>query len=227
MTSNKEDYLKAIYEEGGLEKSIPNKVISNKLGIAPASVSEMLTKLNQQELIIYEAYKGSRLTEKGLEACINIVRSHRLWEVFLMRHLGYSWREAHEDAHLLEHVAPLRMVDRLNIFLNYPQTCPHGSYIPQGGKDRIHNKLYRLSDLCEGDIALVCKIVEDGELLDYLEKKDLKINEKIEMKNIDDYEGPVTFVQNEKTISISFRAATQVFVDPETICNRRQNSGKQ
>lgn len=213
MTSNKEDYLKAIYEEGGLEKVIPNKVISEKLGIAPASVSEMLSKLSNQGLIAYEPYKGSRLTAEGLAACLDVVRSHRLWEVFLMRHLGYTWREAHEDAHLLEHIAPVRMIDRLEMFLNYPQTCPHGSLIPQKGQTLNQVRLQRLSDLSEGDTATVCRIVEDGKLLDYLERSGLEIHKNIQVLAIDDYEGPVTFSQEGRTISISFKAATQIYVE--------------
>lgn len=213
MTSNKEDYLKAIYEEGGLEKIIPNKVISEKLGIAPASVSEMLSKLSSQGLVTYEPYKGSRLTPEGMEACVDVVRSHRLWEVFLMRYLGYTWREAHEDAHLLEHIAPARMIDRLDSFLNYPQTCPHGSLIPQKGQTLNQVRLQRLSDLSEGDTAMVCRVVEDGRLLDYLERSGLEIHKNIQVLAIDDYEGPVTFSQEGQTISISFKAATQIYVE--------------
>lgn len=213
MTSNKEDYLKAIYEEGGLEKVVPNKLIAEKLGIAPASVTEMLAKLSQQGLIDYEAYKGSRLTDKGLAACINVVRSHRLWEVFLMEHLGYSWREAHEDAHLLEHISPSRMVDRLDAFLNYPKTCPHGSMIPRKGKVPDNLRLGRLSDMKEGETAFICRIVEDGKLLDYLERSGLQIHKEIKILAIDDYEGPVSFLQEGKTITISYKAASQIFVE--------------
>ncbi|MGL5437904.1 MAG: metal-dependent transcriptional regulator [Lachnospiraceae bacterium] len=213
MTSNQEDYLKTIYDEGGLETTVPNKIIAEKLGIAQASVSEMLSKLNQQGLITYEAYKGSRLTAAGLAACIDVVRSHRLWEVFLMRHLGYTWREAHEDAHLLEHIAPARMIDRLDDFLNNPQTCPHGSLIPQKGKTPASVALHRLSDLSAGETAIICRVVEDGSLLDYLERSGLQIHKLIKVVLVDDYEGPVTFQQDNREICISFKAATQVFVE--------------
>ena len=213
MTSNKEEYLKAIYEEGGLETPVPNKAIANKLGIAQPSVSEMLSKLHRQGLIVYEAYKGSRLTDEGLMACIDLVRSHRLWEVLLMRHLGYSWREAHEDAHLLEHVAPERMMERLDRFLNYPQTCPHGSWIPQKGEIPERLTLQRLSELRVGDRATVIRLEEDGALLDYLERIGLQIHEPIEVQAVEDYEGPMKILQGAKSIHISYKAATQVFVE--------------
>lgn len=213
MTSNKEDYLKVIYEEGGLEQSVKNKRISEKLGIAPASVSEMLTKLDGQGFITYKAYKGSRLTSEGLSACLEVVRSHRIWEVFLIRCLGYTWREAHEDAHSLEHAASERMIDRLDAFLNYPKACPHGARIPQGGEPSDTVRMRRLSDLSKGDKAVVCRVLEDGKLLDYLERNGLEINKTIQVLSIDDYEGPVTFIQEGKTISISFKAAAQVYVE--------------
>lgn len=216
MTSNKEDYLKIIYEEGGMEKIVANKIIAAKLGIAPASVSEMLWKLSEQNLIVYQPYKGSQLTEAGLAACIDVVRSHRLWEVFLMRHLGYSWREAHEDAHLLEHIAPKRMIDRLDTFLNYPQTCPHGAPIPNTQVKLSQATLRRLSDLSPGERVIICRIIEDGALMDYLEQSGLELQKEIYLESIDDYEGPVTFLQGEKRIIISFKAATQIFVENQS-----------
>lgn len=212
MTSNQEDYLKTIYDQGGLESTVPNKIIAKKLGIAQASVSEMLSKLNQQGLIVYEAYKGARLTAAGLAACIDVVRSHRIWEVFLLRHLGYTWREAHEDAHLLEHIAPVRMIDRLDGFLNYPQTCPHGSPIPQKGKTPAAVCQQRLSDLSAGDTAAIVRVAEDGPLLDYLERSGLQIQKLIQVVTVGDYEGPITFLQDNREICISFKAAAQVFV---------------
>lgn len=217
MTSNKEDYLKVIYEEGGLEQAVSNKKIAGHLGIAAASVSEMLTKLARQNLISYAPYKGSRLTAQGMASCINVIRSHRLWEVFLMRHLGYSWREAHEDAHLLEHAAPPRMVDRLDGFLNYPQTCPHGSLIPHKGEVPCDIMTKRLTDLSQGDLATICRITEDGELLDYLERSGLQLQIPIQVLSLDDYEGPVKFRQENKTIQISYKAAKQVFVKLEDL----------
>lgn len=212
MTSNKEDYLKVIYEEGGAGRLVPNKVLSEKLGIAPASVSEMLAKLCAQGLIEYQAYKGSRLTEQGVLACLAVVRSHRLWEVFLMQHLGYSWREAHEDAHLLEHAAPARMVERLDAFLNYPKTCPHGSVIPPRGEVPVSTQVRRLSQLQPGEQAVVYRVEEDGELLDYLEKSGLLIGQEIQVLAVGDYEGPICFRQGGRKLQISYKAAVSVYV---------------
>ncbi|MFA6688683.1 MAG: metal-dependent transcriptional regulator [Sphaerochaetaceae bacterium] len=215
MTSNQEDYLKVLYEAGGLERHISNKEIADKLAVAPASVSEMLAKLNQNGLVEYEPYKGSRLTEAGLAACMDVVRSHRLWEVFLMRHLGYTWREAHEDAHLLEHVAPARMVERLDMFLNHPRMCPHGHEIPQRRELPHPVPLLRLSDLHVGERAVVSQIEEEGALLDYLERIGLHIRKPVEVVEIEEYEGGVTFVQEGRMIHVGQAAARRIFVERE------------
>ena len=214
MTASKEDYLKAIYEQGGMENCVSNKQIAEKLGVAAASVSEMLARLQQDGLIEYRAYHGSRLTPAGLDACIHVVRSHRLWEVFLMRCLGYTWREAHEDAHLLEHIAPERMVDRLDAFLGFPQNCPHGAQIPpKGGTMEEAPALDTLNGLEPGRTAVVRRIAEVGKLLDYLAGSGLRVGGEVCVVARDEYEGPVTFTQDGRSITISSKAASQVYVD--------------
>ena len=206
--------MKIIYEEGGLKEPVANKIIAEKLQLSPASVSEMLTKLQHNGLIDYVAYKGSILTEKGIEVCKGVLRSHRLWEVFLMRHLHYSWREAHEEAHLLEHVSTERMVERLDKFLNFPHDCPHGEPIPRNGVGmEDHCLLVPISNLSVGETAKLSRIVEEGELLDYAERSGLKIGENICILSRDEYEGPIHFSQEGHDITISYKAATKIFVE--------------
>ena len=214
MTSNKEDYLKAIYDAGGYDHYISNKVLVEKLGVAPASVSEMLSKLQVDGLIEYRAYHGSKLTEKGLKSCISVVRCHELWEVFLIRYLGYTWWEAHEEAHLLEHVATERMIDRLDAFLGHPTTCPHGCPIPR--KEQIvpqwTGEQRAISDLSIDDTAVITRITEDQQLLDYLQPLGLKPGVTIRILFKDEYEGPISFEQEGTTIQISYKAATKIYV---------------
>ena len=115
MTLNKEDYLKQIYHLGGREKCVANKEMAESLQItSPFSLVEMIKKLSADGLVTYTAYKGVQLTDTGTKIAISMMRSHRLWEVFLIRHLNYSWSDAHEDAELLEHIAPDRLITRLD-----------------------------------------------------------------------------------------------------------------
>ena len=216
MTSNKEDYLKAIYDAGGCDHYVSNKKLVERLGISPASVSEMLSKLHNDGLITYRAYHGSKLTEKGLTSCVDVVRNHELWEVFLIRHLGYSWWEAHEEAHHLEHVGSHMMIDRLDEFLGHPKTCPHGSPIPQKEQPvpRWNVPMAALSDLQLGEEAVIARISEREDLLNYLEPTGLRIGKVIRITAKDEYEGPVSFDQEGQIIQISYKAASQIYVNP-------------
>ncbi|MGC6175081.1 metal-dependent transcriptional regulator [Lacrimispora sp. 38-1] len=213
MTPNKEDYLKAIYKLGGMEELVNNKQIAEALQISPASVTEMLGKLKREGLIHYEAYKGSRLTPEGMRAAISLVRGHRLWEVFLMRHLGYSWSEAHEDAELLEHITPPRLTARLDKFLNYPAYCPHGSAIPHPNGQIDRAPLQTLNLLPVDTASHIRRVTEEKELLDYLQETGITIGSPVCVMKAAAYEGPLTLDLEGKRVQISYKAACQIYVD--------------
>ena len=216
MNDSRTDYLKAIYDESNeqVDKIATNKQLAVRLKVTPASISEMLVKLSELGLIETIPYKGCKLTQKGLDECIQILRKHRLWEVFLIRHLNYTWREAHDDAHLLEHATTRRMLDRLDNFLNFPQYCPHGSTIPQKEHENCDNRdLSLLSSLEVNEEAIISKVSEDGKLLDYLWNLGLKVGEKVRIISKGEYEGPILLIQNEKEISVSYKAAIQIYVN--------------
>lgn len=213
MTPNKEDYLKAIYKLGGIEELINNKQIADALQISPASVTEMLGKLKREGLIHYEPYKGSRLTQVGMDAAITLVRGHRLWEVFLMRYLDYTWSEAHEDAELLEHITPSRLTSRLDKFLNYPAYCPHGSAIPHPDGQIDRAPLQTLNLLPIGVTSHIRRVTEEKELLDYLQEAGIKIGSSIRIIEIGSYEGPLTLDLEGRRVQISYKAACHIHVD--------------
>ena len=212
MNSNRDEYLKVLYEEGGSSKPVQNKVIAERLNIAPASVSDMLQKLDKEGFVQLVAYKGAMLTEEGLSYCLPLVQNHRLWEVFLMRHLGYTFREAHEDAHLLEHINNDRLRERLDKFLNFPDHCPHGSIIPRTAEQLKNRRSFiKLSELEVGQKATLIKFEEEGDLLDYLEAKGIEIEQEVEIITKGEYEGLVSFIQGGKNISISHKAADKLY----------------
>ena len=213
MTPHKEDYLKELYKLGGNEHLVANKEIAKNLSVAPSSVTEMLGKLQKEGYIIYEPYKGSILTPKGLESSITLLRGHRLWEVFLIRHLGYSWSEAHEDAELLEHITPHRLTKRLDKFLNYPNYCPHGSAIPREDGTIINLDLYPLTDISIDQTVIIRKVSEEFELLDYLQEKGIHMGAPIVIREKEAYEGPLTLLYEGSTIQLSHKAASKIFVE--------------
>lgn len=216
MTPNKEDYVKAIYKLGGGERLVSNQQIAKALQIAAASVTEMLGKMKREGLIHYEPYKGSRLTDEGMRIAISLVRGHRLWEVFLMRHLGYSWSEAHEDAELLEHISPTRLTSRLDQFLNFPAYCPHGSAIPQPDGKIDRHPMQTLNLLPVGVRSRIRRVTEEKELLDYLQENGIVIGSTVYIIEAAAYEGPLTLDLEGKRIQISYKAACQIYVDQAT-----------
>src|SRR5881227_1951740 len=129
FTRSQEDYLKALYLLGGGERPVPTRELAQRLGISSPSVSEMVTRLTSQGLVEHDRYRGQQLTREGRKIALELVRHHRLLEMFLVRVLGYSWDEVHEEAERLE--------QRIFELLGRPELDPHGHVIPTlGGKVR-------------------------------------------------------------------------------------------
>ncbi|MDO4800325.1 MAG: metal-dependent transcriptional regulator [Bacillota bacterium] len=133
MNRSEEDYIKALYS---LEETIPEgKAVSNsrlteRLGHTAQTVNEMIRRLERKGLVIYRPYRGSRLTDLGRAEAVRMTRVHRLWELFLVQHLRYSWDDVHEEAERLEHATSEHLAQALYRFLGEPSTCPHGQEIP-------------------------------------------------------------------------------------------------
>lgn len=116
MTSSREDYLKAIAELQRSRERVGNRHIADYLGVSAASVSEIIRKMEKEGLVESMERRSIRLTRKGEEAAMQLVRIHRLWEVFLVEHLGYSWGDVHEEAEKLEHAASPRLMENWTVF---------------------------------------------------------------------------------------------------------------
>lgn len=132
LSEAQEDYLKQIYL---LTESVPmagTQALADRLGVAPASVTVMIQKLGDMELVVYEQYKGVKLTASGLAAALEILRHHRLLESFLHKALGYGWDEVHDEAEKLEHYISETFEARMAAWLGHPSHDPHGDPIPDG-----------------------------------------------------------------------------------------------
>lgn len=213
MTSGKEDYLKALYSLEEKRGTVSNKELAELLGVSQPSVSEMLVKLQKDGYIEYTAYKGSRLTEKGRLEAVQLTRFHRLWEVFLTDCLGYSWSDAHEEAHALEHHTSLKMAQRLDEYLHHPMCCPHGSVIPKPDGRYPIMPVRPLVKMRIGEESFIRKVTEERELMDYLQELGIEIGMRVRLVKAENYEGPLTLETNQKDIRISYKAAGLVFVD--------------
>src|SRR6266581_2524080 len=130
FTRSQEDYLKALYLLGGDQRPVPTRDLAQRLGISSPSVSEMVNRLSAQGLVEHDRYRGQQLTREGRKVALELVRHHRLLEMFLVRVLGYRWDEVHDEAERLEHVISERMEQRIFELLGRPELDPHGHAIP-------------------------------------------------------------------------------------------------
>lgn len=181
QTLSEENYLKVIYnlDKLGLKKITPT-AISEALSNNPASVVDMIKKLVDKKFLQYEKSKGVKLTERGKNIAIQIVRKHRLWEAFLVEKLGYGWDEVHEIAEQLEHVQQPELADRLDKFLGFPLYDPHGDPIPKANGETAFTYKTFLTDVPEGKSCRVVGVKDTStSFLQYLKKLDIGIGTKI------------------------------------------------
>jgi DtxR family Mn-dependent transcriptional regulator len=130
LSEPQEDYLKQIYLLGGSGRRVSTQALARKLRVSPASVSEMISRLAQLELVEHAPYRGVRLTEGGKRVALEMLRHHRLLETYLVRMLGYDWCQVHEEAERLEHVISERFEERIAAAMGHPTHDPHGDPIP-------------------------------------------------------------------------------------------------
>ncbi|MFZ2352724.1 metal-dependent transcriptional regulator [Paucilactobacillus nenjiangensis] len=214
MTPMKEDYIKIIFELGGTERKISNKEIALGLDVAAGSVTEMITKLVEEKLVIHEPYAGITLTQLGHQLAIELVRKHRLWETFLVDDLKYEVADVHSEAEVLEHQTSDKLADALYDFLGKPKFCPHGGVIPDENGDYPESSNIVLADIEDGQEITITRIIDNHDLLTYLHNLGVSANTKVIVLRHEPFEGPVIVkrLADETEISISFKAAHNIFV---------------
>jgi len=183
ITLAEENYLKAILviSLNTNEKASTN-AIADEISTSAASVSDMLKKLQEKELIKYEKYKGVELSEQGNKLATSIIRKHRLWETFLVNKLDFNWGEVHDVAEQLEHIKSVELVDRLDSFLGFPKFDPHGEPIPTKDGDIPTTNTIPLNELQARTKGKVMGVtLDEKSFLDYLTKLNISIGTKIEL----------------------------------------------
>jgi len=200
MSRSLEDYLKGIYLLKK-RKQYSNKNLAEYLNISPASVSEMIKKLSNENYLILEG-RNINLTKKGSDIAVNIIRKHRVWEVFLVEKLGYDKDEIHEEAEVLEHVTSDKLLQKLEKFLFYPKECPHGSPIFYDSDGFNEANIMKLSDTEERDEIIILSVEDNIELYDYLREMDVTIKENYNIIRKDPFNGPIYLENSEKKVKI-------------------------
>ena len=184
-SQTEENYLKAVYKLAEAEPNTPG-VSTNRIAAAlntrAASVTDMLRRLADKGLLDYEKYRGVQLTPEGRRLALLTIRKHRLWEVFLVQQLGFSWDEVHDVAEELEHMQSPLLMRRLDAFLGHPTLDPHGDPIPteEGAVRRPATRV--LADLMAGEHGMLAAVKNtSAPFLQYLDKVGLQLGASVEV----------------------------------------------
>lgn len=212
---SKEDYLSAIYKNQDENLEIKPNLIAEKLQISNAAVTDMLRRLSKEKYVNYEKYKRITLTEKGKAYAQNMVRRHRIWEVFLNQVVGMPWDKVHDEAHRLEHSSSDELINRMEEMLEFPEFDPHGDPIPsKEGKVPKLKKNIPLTMLKEGEEGKVIRVNDfDESFLFYIAEIGIKLNEIIKMKTFRNFDKSMLINIKGKDCNISRKLAENVFVE--------------
>lgn len=212
---SQEDYLTAIYRNLDDSGEIKQNLLAAKLEISNAAVTDMLRKLSRDGFVDYQKYKSIKLTIEGESYAKNILRRHRIWEVFLHQTLGMTWDQVHDEAEKLEHSSSDELINLLEEFLEYPEVDPHGYPIPdKNGKIKNIKAAVAITELKENDSAKVVMVNDDVKnLLSYLTKIGITLDTEIKVKDKLEYDGSVLIAIDKKEINLSSKIASNIFVE--------------
>ncbi len=212
---SKEDYLSIIYKNRDENGEVKSNIIAERLSVSNAAVTDMIKKLSKDGLIEYEKYKSITLTGKGETYAKNMVRRHRIWEVFLYKVVKMPWNKIHDEANNLEHSSSDELIDMLEEMLNYPKYDPHGDPIPsKDGKLPKIKKHKPLADLKENESGKVIRVNDfDQSFLEYISRIGIKIKEKITVKEKREFDKSMEILVNGKPWNISQKLSQNIFVE--------------
>jgi DtxR family Mn-dependent transcriptional regulator len=215
LTTAEENYLKAIYHlsEGG-KKSVSTNDVAGAMKTKPASVSDMLRKLGEKEVIEYRKYYGVHITDEGKKQALQTIRKHRLWEVFLVDKLNFAWDEVHEVAEELEHIQSPLLIQRLDTFLNYPKFDPHGDPIPDEFGDVKAKPRLVLNEMEIGQMGQIVAVKDSSAaFLKYLDKVGAYIGARIKILDKTDFDGSIEIlVDQKKNLFMSKDVAANILI---------------
>ena len=214
FTLSEENYLKAIYHlEAFSGKGISTNAIAEKVDAKASSVTDMVKKLADKEVLFYKKYRGVTLSDLGNKIAISVIRKHRLWELFLVEKLNFSWDEVHDVAEQLEHIKSPKLINELDAFLGFPKKDPHGDPIPdkEGKFQKIEKQL--LSTLEVNQFG-ICVGVSDSssEFLKYLDNNNISLGKKIAVLSKEPFDGSLTILINTKKITISKKISNNIYI---------------
>ncbi len=212
-TLAEENYLKSIYHLSLNDSNVSTNQIAAASNTKAASVTDMLKKLADKELINYEKYQGVTLTSSGEKIALHIIRKHRLWEYFLVEKLHFKWDEVHDMAEEMEHISSVELIDRLDKFMDYPKHDPHGDPIPDRDGNFKKHELQPITALRVNETGIISGVRDHSTaFLQYLEKQQLTIGKKIKVTEIIEYDHSMILEVEQTKIHISREAAKNLLI---------------
>lgn len=214
MTRSEENYIKTIFHLGRKgTQEVATNAIAELMETKPSSVTDMIKRLSEKELVNYKRYQGVSLTALGNKTALGIIRKHRLWEVFLVEKLDFSWDEVHEVAEQLEHIKSDKLIDSLDRLLEFPKFDPHGDPIPDkngGFKERDRDLLSEVPINTEG----LCVGVKDSSatFLKFLDKNGIALGNQITVLEIEEFDGSLNIDIDGRKMQISHLIASNLYI---------------
>ena len=219
-SQTEENYLKTIFQlsekNDGCRPASTN-AIAKVLRTTAASVSDMLKKLSTKGLVNHEKYKGVSLTDDGERLAKNLIRKHRLWEVFLVEKLNFTWDQVHDIAEELEHIQSELLTNRIDAFLNFPEYDPHGDPIPDRNGNIHYHEEISLADLKVGQTGVVVGVKDtSSKFLQFLDSMEIGLGTTMYIKQRIEYDDTLVIEMNgTKPLTISQRASSNLYVKTE------------
>jgi len=210
---SEENYIKAIYHLQDGDALVSTNDIAGRMNTKASSVTDMLKKLADKQLAEYVPYKGTKLTSAGIDCAMQIIRKHRLWEVFLVEKLNFNWDEVHEVAEQLEHIQSRKLINQLDELLDYPKYDPHGDPIPDAHGNYEPPKHTQLSQLNPSDAGVLAGVLDTStRFLQYLDKHKIELGTQISILEKEEFDGSFLIQTNQKTLPISKTIADQLYL---------------
>ncbi|NNG26209.1 MAG: metal-dependent transcriptional regulator [Ignavibacteriaceae bacterium] len=211
---SKEDYLSTIYKNRDSDGIIKGNQIAEKLEISNAAVTDMLKKLSSDGFVDHKRYRGIKLTGEGEDYARNMVRRHRIWEVFLHQVVGLPWDKVHDEAENLEHSSSDELINRMEEMLDFPEFDPHGNPIPNKNGELPKQSMGVPLNLVNPGTKVIILRVNDinNNFLNYISQMGLELNKEIEVKNFLDYDSSVLILIDGREVNLSSKLASNVFV---------------
>lgn len=215
-TVSEENYIKAIYhlqKDGG---SVSTNALAARMQTKPASVTDMLKRLQAKKILDYEPYYGVKLLKEGQVQALSIIRRHRLWEYFLVNTIGFGWDEVHEIAEELEHVKHPALIDKLDDFLGNPAFDPHGDPIPDKDGQMEQRDISKLNEIPAGKTVVFSAVGDQSSDLQHMLKhKSLALGDTLKVMERFEFDQSMEILINDSvTRSVSFLLAAMIIVSP-------------